>query len=112
LVEAPEPLTAKEFWAAYQKPPEFQPHSSSLNLVLDDTSLHVVNIYSTAPGFAEVDVKLDDNGEMFDCVMTAGLVATKVTSSNDLELSSTGEDDTVHAVAGWWIFVQKPVDSL
>jgi hypothetical protein len=55
-------LTTKEFWAAYQELPEFQPHSSSLNLVLDDTPFHVVNIYSTAPGFAEVDVKLDDNG--------------------------------------------------
>ncbi|KAJ7286452.1 hypothetical protein C8J57DRAFT_1461548 [Mycena rebaudengoi] len=95
LVEAPESLTAKEFWAAYQKPPEFQPHSSSLNLDLRRWTLSWMI-----------------TGEMFDCVMTAGLVATEVTSSNDLELSSTGEDDTVHPVAGWWIFVQKPVDSL
>jgi hypothetical protein len=40
--------------------------------------------------------------------MTAGLVGTQVTSSGDAGLSSTGKDDTVRPMPGWWMFVKKP----
>ncbi|KAJ7291768.1 hypothetical protein C8J57DRAFT_1212201 [Mycena rebaudengoi] len=86
-VEAPESLTAKEFWAAYKKDPSRQD-----SFVMDDTSYHQLS--SIPPGYAEVDVKLNDNGKEFDCIMTTEMIGTKVSSSEDLSLSSTGKDDT------------------
>ncbi|KAJ7282339.1 hypothetical protein C8J57DRAFT_1499329 [Mycena rebaudengoi] len=57
--------------------------------------------------YAEVDVKLNDNGVMFDCIMVGGLVGTQVTTSGDLSLSTTGKDDVVYPLSGWWIFTKK-----
>jgi hypothetical protein len=104
-VEAPESLTAKEFWVAYKKDPSRQTRRED-SFVVDDTSYHQLS--KIPPGYAEVDLKLNDNGKEFDCIMTAGMIGTKVSSSEDLSLSSTGKDDTVRPVAGWWIFIQKP----
>jgi hypothetical protein len=59
------------------------------------------------PAYAEVDVKLDDNGEKIDCFMLAGMVGKRVSSSADPMLSSSGENDTVHPVPGWWICTKK-----
>jgi hypothetical protein len=78
-----------------------------MDLVFDGTPYHRLDSDRVPPGYAEVDVKLDDNGEKFDCVMIAGTVGTHVTSSNDLALSPTGKDDVVSPVAGWWIFIKK-----
>ncbi|KAJ7866487.1 hypothetical protein B0H13DRAFT_1898121 [Mycena leptocephala] len=99
--KSPEALSAKQFWATYAKYP------IHMDLVFDGTPYHRLDSDRVPPGYAEVDVKLDDNGEKFDCVMIAGTVGTHVTSSNDLALSSTGKDDVVSPVAGWWIFIKK-----
>ncbi|KAJ6450114.1 hypothetical protein C8R45DRAFT_1044160 [Mycena sanguinolenta] len=96
---APEVLTAKEFWATYSNPRS--------NLVLDGTPFHVVDTQNLPSGYAEVDVQLDDNGEKFDCMMTAGLIGMKASSSGDVGLSSSGQDDTVRPASGWWMFTKK-----
>ncbi|KAJ7157179.1 hypothetical protein C8R46DRAFT_959068 [Mycena filopes] len=101
--EAPETLDAKSFWAAYAR-------GASMDLVFDDTPYHRLDSKKVPPGYAEIDVKLNDNEVIFDCAMVAGTVGTQVTSSDDLELSSTGKDDVVRPVVGWWMFV-KVADS-
>jgi Domain of unknown function (DUF4419) len=53
--------------------------------------------------YAEVDVKLDDNGVIFDSFLTAGLVGSGVSSSGDKNISSTGKNDMIRPVAGWWM---------
>ena len=51
-----------------------------------------------------VDVKLDDNGTMFDTKLVAGMVASEIKSSGDKGLSESGEADTMSPVPGWWMF--------
>ncbi|KAJ6563936.1 hypothetical protein B0H19DRAFT_1140059 [Mycena capillaripes] len=96
---APEALTAKEFWAAYSDPRS--------DLVLDGTPFHVVDTQKLPSGYAEVDVLLDDDGEKFECMMTAGMIGMKVSSSGDVGLSSSGQDDTVRPASGWWMFTKR-----
>ncbi|KAJ7209206.1 hypothetical protein GGX14DRAFT_566393 [Mycena pura] len=98
--EAPELMTAGRFWATYGK---YVPK----DLIFDGTPYHHVGTDSVPPAYAEVDVKLDDNGEKFDCIMLAGMVGKRVSSSADPMLSSSGENDTVHPVPGWWICTKK-----
>jgi len=45
-----------------------------------------------------VDVLLDDNGEEFQCMMTAGLFGTEILAD------AKGRRDTVRPVSGWWMF--------
>ncbi|KAF8188895.1 hypothetical protein K438DRAFT_1972078 [Mycena galopus ATCC 62051] len=65
---SPELLTAQEFWS-----------TSKMNI---------------PPAYAEVDVKLIDGHKETDYFMMAGVVGTRVSSSGDVMLSSTGENDT------------------
>ncbi|KAJ7686653.1 hypothetical protein B0H17DRAFT_1071411 [Mycena rosella] len=99
--QAPEALTADEFWATYAN------SRVRRDLIFDGTPYHRLDTKKVPEGYAEVDVKLDDNGDMFDCIMVAGMVGTGISSSHDIELSPTGADDTVHPVAGWWMFIKK-----
>jgi hypothetical protein len=39
--------------------------------------------------------------------MVTNTGGTRVSSSHDVTLSSSGEDDTVRPVAGWWLFVKE-----
>ncbi|KAJ7443598.1 hypothetical protein B0H11DRAFT_2343919, partial [Mycena galericulata] len=94
--DAPELMTAGQFWATYGK------HVRK-DLIFDGTPYHSVGTDSVPPAYAEVDVKLDDNREKIDCFMLAGMVGERVSSSADPMLSSSGENDTVHPVPGWWI---------
>ncbi|KAJ7244575.1 hypothetical protein C8J57DRAFT_1438433 [Mycena rebaudengoi] len=97
--EAMGSLSAEKFWVTYA------PYAAK-DLVLDGTPYHRVDSINVPPGYAEVDVKLNDNGELFDCMMTAGMIGMKVSSSRDVELSPTGRDDIVRPVSGWWIFIK------
>ncbi|KAJ7757015.1 hypothetical protein B0H16DRAFT_1537706 [Mycena metata] len=73
---APETLGAEQFWAAYAKPGVLK------DLVFDGTPYHRLDTNKVPPGYAEVDI----NG--------------------DRALSSTGRDDVVRPIVGWWM-VQK-----
>ncbi|KAJ7633289.1 hypothetical protein FB45DRAFT_1148979 [Roridomyces roridus] len=99
--EPPESLTAGRFWSKYAK------YGVNKKLVFDDTPYHTVMTSQVPPAYAEVDVKLNDNGEEIDSFMLAGMVGMHVSSSGDQSLSSSGENDTVRPVAGWWICVKK-----
>ncbi|KAJ6527115.1 hypothetical protein B0H19DRAFT_1041947 [Mycena capillaripes] len=111
--EPAELMTAQQFWETYSvaSQPRVQSSrrmkSSQHDLVLDETSYHRIDRKKIPAAYAEVDVKLNDNGEMFDCIMVAGLVGTQVTASDDLVLSATGKDDVVRPLSGWWIFTKK-----
>ncbi|KAF8183752.1 hypothetical protein K438DRAFT_1838539 [Mycena galopus ATCC 62051] len=94
----PEDLTTEQFWATYSN--------------LDAQSLrqapyHSIRHENIPPAYAEVDVKLVDNGQKFDCLMLAGVTGTRVSSSGDLGLSSTGKDDTVQPASCWWMCTKK-----
>lgn len=78
-----------------------------MQLVLDHAPFHRVDCNNTPSGYAEVDVKLVDNNMPFDCALTAGLVGTQISSSDDTALSETGKDDTVRPLLGWWMFIKK-----
>ncbi|KAJ7882030.1 hypothetical protein B0H14DRAFT_3082520 [Mycena olivaceomarginata] len=108
LGEAPDTLTAAQFWAAYGH--AYKPFRDTwehpLDLVLDNTAYHQLNREAIPPGYAEVDVLLDDNAEKFECAMVAGNIGMRVSSSGDRKLSEWGADDTVRPVAGWWLFIK------
>lgn len=55
-----------------------------------------------------MDVRLNDNGEIFQCMIVAGVIGTEVTSSGDTKLSTEGERDTLRPLAGWWMFIKRP----
>ncbi|KAJ7608236.1 hypothetical protein FB45DRAFT_982649 [Roridomyces roridus] len=100
--EAPQSLPADRFWSAYAK---YGIHKNRVGF--DNTPYHTVMTYDVSPAYAEVDVKLNDNGEEIDSFMLAGMVGMHVSSSGDVGLSSSGKNDTVRPVAGWWICVKK-----
>ncbi|KAJ7809760.1 hypothetical protein B0H13DRAFT_2258847 [Mycena leptocephala] len=87
---APELMNAEAFWATYLQGLDHRKGKDK-----DD------NLQKDFPGYANVDVTLDDNGARFDCAMVAGVVGTRVSSSGP------GKDDTVSPVAGWWMFIKK-----
>ncbi|KAJ7694005.1 hypothetical protein B0H14DRAFT_2299167, partial [Mycena olivaceomarginata] len=98
--EAPELMTAGRFWATYGK------HVWK-DLIFDSTLYHCVGTDSVPPAYTEVDVKLDDKGEKINCLMLAGMVGARISSSADPMLSSSGENNTIHPVPGWWICTKK-----
>ncbi|KAJ7105164.1 hypothetical protein C8R44DRAFT_806753 [Mycena epipterygia] len=98
--EAPESMSAETFWVTYPK------RTVRRDLVLDGTPFHHIS-GSLPPSYAEVDVTLDDNGKLFDCMMVAGVIGTRVSSSGDPALSAEGKDDTVRPAAGWWMFIKR-----
>ncbi|KAF7346821.1 hypothetical protein MSAN_01821200 [Mycena sanguinolenta] len=98
--EAPESMSAESFWAMYAK-------KTDADLVYDGTPYHRLDTKKVTPGYATVDLTLDDNNVLFDCAMVAGVVGTRVSSSGDTTLSEDGKDDTVRPVTGWWMFAKK-----
>ncbi|KAJ7581820.1 hypothetical protein C8J56DRAFT_958341 [Mycena floridula] len=81
--------------------------SDPYRLALDGIHYHLISTDKLQGSVVEVDVKLDDNGELFDTIMVAGLVGKSVNDSDDLELSATGKRDVVKPVAGWWIYITE-----
>lgn len=71
---------------------------------------HTIDTVSIPAGFAEVDVKLDDNGQISQCVLLSGLVGTKIRDSQQMKegkLQGSGLRDVISPVVGWWM-VEKP----
>ncbi|KAJ7609183.1 hypothetical protein DFH06DRAFT_188698 [Mycena polygramma] len=108
--EAPESMSPKTFWKTYRKP-EFREDAFVRGvgdgLVLDGTLYHRVDRNDVPPGLAEVDVVLDEYGLKSECLLVAGMIGTRVSSSGDTGLSEEGRDDTVRPAAGWWMFKQN-----
>ncbi|KAJ6566704.1 hypothetical protein B0H19DRAFT_1257895 [Mycena capillaripes] len=97
---APESLSSRRFWSSYTRPL----HGSRPHLTLDGTEYPVIDQEQVPSGYAEVDVKVDNNGTEFPCVIVAGFVGMGFSSSRDLSVSKTGKNDTVRPVLAWWIY--------
>ncbi|KAF9553394.1 hypothetical protein CPC08DRAFT_697765 [Agrocybe pediades] len=70
----------------------------SLTLQLDGVLYGHIDSKDVPTGFCEVDVKLDDNGKTFDCMMVSGHVA-RLTTGDDL--------DTVRPMPAWFMFIKE-----
>ncbi|KAK7058191.1 hypothetical protein R3P38DRAFT_3304417 [Favolaschia claudopus] len=105
--ESPESMTAQRFWKTYLNKSTYD--TARGRLVLDDTPYHTLDTQKVASGYAQVEITLDDNGELFPAAMIAGSVGTFVSSSGDAELceDGMGKDDTVRPVVGWWMFTKE-----
>ena len=67
-------------------------------LVLDGVSFPIVDAMDVPAGLAEVDVTLINNGQISNCMMVAGHVASQV----------IGEaKDGLQPLPGWFMFVKK-----
>ncbi|KAJ7856646.1 hypothetical protein B0H14DRAFT_3864875 [Mycena olivaceomarginata] len=97
---APESMSAARFWDVYGE-------KRSYKFTLDDTPFHTTEVNCVPASYAEVDVRLVSTGENQECMITAGVVGTRVCSSNDKRLSASGQDDTVRPVVGWWLYHKK-----
>lgn len=80
------------------KTPEVVGQVEAERLVLDGVLYGLVDTKDVAPGFCEVDVVLDDNGEIFDCTMVSGHCAT----------AAEGEmGDGVRPLSAWFMFIKE-----
>ncbi|KAJ7611813.1 hypothetical protein FB45DRAFT_993313 [Roridomyces roridus] len=104
--EAPESLSAEDFWKKYIVLRERR-YGRGPDLVLDSTPYHTLDTFMVAPAYAEVDIDLDDNGTKIDSFMVAGVIGMRISSSGDATVSASGENDTVHPLPGWWICARK-----
>ncbi|KIK51638.1 hypothetical protein GYMLUDRAFT_233988 [Collybiopsis luxurians FD-317 M1] len=76
-------------------------------LTIDEAYYHNLATEDIPAAYADVDVKLDDNGEIFDTIMVAGLVGMYVCDTGDTTLSETGQMDLLKPMPGWWIFIKR-----
>lgn len=75
-------------------------NSPPLPLLYAGLRYPVINTNKIPTGFCEVDVMLDDNGEIFDCAMVAGHVGAVA--------SRQGEDlNTLQPAVEWFMFVKE-----
>ncbi|KAJ7676596.1 hypothetical protein DFH06DRAFT_1279145 [Mycena polygramma] len=103
--EPPETLSTKEFHATYVYGTDWR--GGKMQLVLDDVPFHQTDSNDIPPNYAEVPVTLNDNSKEFKCILTAGVVGTRISSSNDTTLSTEGINDTVRPLSGWWMFIAR-----
>ncbi|KAF8964470.1 hypothetical protein BDZ97DRAFT_1815253 [Flammula alnicola] len=66
-------------------------------LVLDGVEYPLIDTQDVPIGFCEVDVKLDDNGEEFDCMMVAGHLASRIEGVNK---------DSLRPLPTWFMFIK------
>ncbi|KAF7358984.1 hypothetical protein MSAN_01238900 [Mycena sanguinolenta] len=92
---SPDLMTTEQFWATYCK---FNSNNEPYHRIID---------HDIPPAYAEVDVKLTVGGAELDCLMLAGMVGTRISSSGDMLLSSTGQNDMVQPASGWWMCTKK-----
>ncbi len=102
-------LSSAEFFERYMIPNKHHSRSNNKPLILDNMPYHFIDTNDIPPGYAEVDVLLDDNGVKFDCMLTAGHVGGMVRDSKDIgwELQGSGVRDVVRPLVGWWMY-EKP----
>ena len=89
----------------WQGPPILNPskimtswdHETVPPLVLDNVFYPVIDENDVPRGFCEVDVKLDDNGELLPCMMVSGHLAFSVEGE---------KKDTIRPIPSWFMFVK------
>ncbi|KDR69753.1 hypothetical protein GALMADRAFT_160257 [Galerina marginata CBS 339.88] len=100
-------ITAFCVWTSegkWQGPPMSRPLETwiptrgSFPLTLDDVTYEIIDSSEVPPGFCEVDVVLDDNGDLFDCLMVSGHLAGKVEGD---------ERDTLRPFPSWFMFIKE-----
>lgn len=96
----PRTLSAAKFAAMYTVRTAWRPF-----LVLDGMPYPTIDDSCVPCGYAHLDVKLDDNGELFDTVIVAGAVGAQICSNDKSELFRNGMRDTVRPVVGYWYFI-------
>ncbi|KIK52327.1 hypothetical protein GYMLUDRAFT_64278 [Collybiopsis luxurians FD-317 M1] len=89
---------------------EHKSSSRRRSLIIDDAYYHRLNTNNIPAAYADVDVKLGDNGDLFDTIMVAGLVGMHVCDTGDTTLSETGQKDLLKPMPGWWIFIKRDPD--
>ncbi|KAG1849277.1 hypothetical protein DFJ58DRAFT_716934 [Suillus subalutaceus] len=93
----PRVLSAAQFAAVYTIRGAWRPF-----LVLGGMPYPMIDDECVPCGYAHLDVKLDDNGELFDTVVVAGAVGAQICSNDKSELFKNGMRDTVRPVVGYW----------
>lgn len=93
-------MSAARFWDVYGEKRLYE-------FTLDDTPFHTTEVDCVPASYAEVDVRLVSEGVDLECMITAGVVGTRVCSSKDKRLSASGHDDTIRPVVGWWLYHKK-----
>jgi hypothetical protein len=73
-------------------------------LVLAGLRYPVLDTGDVPDGFCEVDVKLDDNGQEFDCKMIAGHVGYVISAQN-------GQSNTLQPSSEWFIFIKGETET-
>jgi Domain of unknown function (DUF4419) len=69
-------------------------------LQLDGAQYGVLDTKNVPAAYCEVDVELNDNGAMFDCMMVSGLVGQSIGGE---------KNDTLSPVAAWFMFIKEDV---
>jgi Domain of unknown function (DUF4419) len=78
-------------------------------LVLDGVSYHSIDTKNIPPAQAEVEVTLNDNGQIFKSALFAGLVGTVVGDSGIAMNGKDGTCDQLSPAVGWSFFTIKAV---
>ncbi|KAG1754475.1 hypothetical protein EDB19DRAFT_1925451 [Suillus lakei] len=98
----PRALSAAQFAAMYTIRGAWRPF-----LVLDGMPYPMIDDECVPCGYAHLDVKLDDNGKLFDTVIVAGAVGAQICSNDKSELFRNGMRDSVRPVVGYWYFITR-----
>ena len=72
-------------------------------LVLDGVSYPKIDSEDVPAGFAEVDVELDDNGEIFETTFVAGSIGSQIC------MSTSSVRDAIRPLPAWWYVVMEEV---
>lgn len=83
------------------KPPEPISYHLGMNTIeplsIDSVQYSATETTDIPVGFCEVEIKLDDNGELFDCMMVAGHLASVIEGQNEDALRPSPE---------WFMFIK------
>ncbi|KAG2148746.1 uncharacterized protein EDB93DRAFT_1144715 [Suillus bovinus] len=96
----PRVLSSAQFAAVYTFRGAWRPF-----LVLDGMPYPMIDDECVPCGYAHLDVKLDDNGQLFNTVIVAGTVGAQICSNDKSELFKNGMRDSVRPVVGYWYFI-------
>ncbi|EGO21324.1 hypothetical protein SERLADRAFT_410753 [Serpula lacrymans var. lacrymans S7.9] len=96
-------LTPVQFTSVYT----FPERNRNPYLTLDGFPYPRIDSDNLPAGYGHLDIKLSDNGELFDTVLVAGSIGSQICSLEISELFRNGLRDTIRPVAGWWFFTKR-----